>query len=184
MNLMPKFALGFWNAWLLCVPWVIMGGVVAVLRKDVARRMSDMTGYSAKEKLVTVAASFAPYPFMAVAVWTPLSSIGGLLILGLVLWVMGTAAFFSTVYVFANAPLDQPLQVGLYRVSRNPLYISAACVFLGICLATSSLVLFGIFIVLLVLQHFMVLAEERACTRKYGEPYVAYARKVPRYLGW
>jgi len=71
MPLTPKLAFGFWNAWLLCVPWVLAGGLVATLRKGLARRMSDMTGYSGKEKLVTVAASLVPHPFMAVATWTP-----------------------------------------------------------------------------------------------------------------
>jgi protein-S-isoprenylcysteine O-methyltransferase Ste14 len=146
--------------------------------------MSDMTGYSAKERLVTVAASLAPYPFLGVTIWTPIASTRALLISGLALCAMGTAAFFSTLYVFADAPVERPIQAGLYRVSRNPLYVSAACMFLGICLATSSLILGGIFVVLLVLQHFMILAEERACARKYGESYVAYARQVPRYLGW
>jgi protein-S-isoprenylcysteine O-methyltransferase Ste14 len=184
MQLTPKLALGFWNAWLLCVPWLLIGGVVAAWRKDVARRMSDMTGYGAVEKLVTVAASLAPYPFIGVAVWTPIASTGALLISGLVMCAMGTVAFLSTLTVFAHALKDQLLQAGLYRVSRNPLYASAACVFLGICLATGSLVLCGIFVVLLVLQHFMILAEERACTRKYGESYMVYARRVPRYLAW
>jgi hypothetical protein len=30
----------------------------------------------------------------------------------------------------------------------------------------------------------MILAEERACTRRYGSEYLVYARKTPRYLGW
>ena len=54
---------------------------------------------------------------------------------------------------------------------------------LGICLVTANAVLFGILVMLLVLQHFMILAEERACQRKYGATYVQYARTVPRYLG-
>ena len=62
--------------------------------------------------------------------------------------------------------------------------MSAALGFLGVCVSTRSPVLAAILVVLLVLQHAMILAEERACTRKYGEAYVAYARTVPRYLGW
>lgn len=71
---------------------------------------------------------------------------------------------------------------GPYRLSRNPLYVSVGLVFLGICLATANVVLSGILVLLLVLQHFMILAEERACLQTYGALYARYAETVPRYL--
>jgi protein-S-isoprenylcysteine O-methyltransferase Ste14 len=164
------------------VPLLIPGVFVAAIRKDVAKRMSDMTGYSAKEKVVTMAASIAPYPFVVFTLWTPFTKAKALLGCGIALYLIGIAALLGTVYVFANTPADQPIVAGPYRLSRNPLYVSAGLVFLGICLATANPVLFGILAVLLVLQHFMILAEERACQRRYGAHYAQYAGKVPRYL--
>jgi protein-S-isoprenylcysteine O-methyltransferase Ste14 len=136
------------------VPLLVSGGLVAAIRKDVAKRMSDMTGYTAKEKLFTVAASLTPYLFALWTLWTPFTKSKTLLACGIPVYLTGMAAFLATIYV----------------------------VFLGVCLATANAVLSGILVLLLVLQHFMILAEERACRNKYGVPYAQYAERVPRYL--
>jgi protein-S-isoprenylcysteine O-methyltransferase Ste14 len=179
-----RLTLAFWNAWLLCVPMVLSGGVSTCLRRDLARRLSDMTGYTPRERMFTVIASMLPYPFMVLAVFTPFAPPGLLFAAGLLVATLGNAGFAMTLFVFARGSSDQPLRTGPYRISRNPLYVSAALVFLGVCVSAGSLLLAAILAVLLAFQHAMILAEERACTRKYGEPYIAYARNVPRYLGW
>jgi len=162
---------------------VLSVGVATALRGDLARRLSDMTGYTPRERAFTVAASLLPYPFMVLAIFTPFAPTGLLFVAGLLVAMLGNASFAATLFVFAGSSSDQPLRAGPYRVSRNPLYVSAALVFLGVCVSTSSLLLAAILAVLLLLQHAMILAEERACARKYGELYVAYARRVSRYLG-
>ncbi len=48
------------NAWLLAVPFLFPAFFVGIARQDVARRMADMGGYSAREKAFTIAASLAP----------------------------------------------------------------------------------------------------------------------------
>jgi protein-S-isoprenylcysteine O-methyltransferase Ste14 len=183
MNPTPTLALGFWNAWLLFSPMLIFGGIFTAWNKDVAKRLSDMAGYTSKEKLFTVVASLLPYPLMGVAVFTPLASTGVLLIPGVLLSVVGGVGLLCTLLLFKRTPTHEALQSGPYRLSRNPLYVSAALVFLGMCVATGSLVLSGILATLLVFQHFMILAEERVCKARYGAVYVAYAQRTPRYLG-
>jgi protein-S-isoprenylcysteine O-methyltransferase Ste14 len=184
MDVTPKLVLGFWNAWLLCAPMVALGMLVVLPRKELARRLSDMTDYRTAERGFTVAASLLPYLFIAAAAWTPLPEAGRWLILGLVVSALGTAGFLRTLQVFAKAPPDKLILTGPFRLSRNPLYVSAALVFLGACLATGSPLLSSMLLVSLVLQHRMILAEERACARRYGEEYAAYARNTARYLGW
>jgi protein-S-isoprenylcysteine O-methyltransferase Ste14 len=184
MNVTPRLALGFWNAWLLCAPMVALGMLFVLPRKDLAKRLSDMTDYGTVEKGFTVAASLLPYLFIAAAAWTPLPPAGPRLIAGLLVSALGTVGFFLTLQVFAKAPADQLILTGPFRFSRNPLYVSAALVFLGACLASGSPLLSSLLLVLLVLQHRMILAEERSCARRYGDEYTAYARHTARYLGW
>ena len=62
------------------------------------------------------------------------------------------------------------------------MYVSATTVFIGICLSTGSFILSGYLAVSVLLQHFMILAEERLCKEKYGRAFDDYLRKVPRYL--
>jgi protein-S-isoprenylcysteine O-methyltransferase Ste14 len=170
------------NAWLLCLPLVAGGLYLGIARKDVAKRMSDMTGYTAAEKIITISASIAPYPFMIVTAWTPFTSNKPFLVVGSIVYSFGMALLVSTVHTFVKTPIDIPVVDGLYRYSRNPLYLSATLVFSGICMATTNLVLLAILIVLFTLQHFMILAEERACRQNFGMAYERYVEKVPRYL--
>lgn len=170
------------NAWILCIPFLVPAFILGALRKEIAARMADMTGYTRREKFFTVAASLAPYPFMLITVWTPFTALRAPLYGGLLLYGVGLAGFYASILVFARTPSDQPLSRGVYRFSRNPMYVSASLVFLGICCVTANPLLFVWLAPLLLLQHFMILAEERICGEKYGPAYAEYARTVPRYL--
>ncbi len=182
MDLKPIFQIGITNAWILCVPFLVPAFFIGAWRKDIAKRMSDMTGYASKEMLVTIAASLAPYPFIITTVWTPFTSLKLLCFAGVVIYCIGIVAFYATIFVFAATPPDKPLSAGVYRISRNPMYVSAAFVFFGICTVTANFLLLACFVVILVLQHSMILAEERVCRLKYGASYQEYFEKVPRYL--
>lgn len=173
---------GFNNAWLLGVPFILPAFFVGAARKDIAKRMSDMTGYSTGEKAFTIAASIAPYPFLVATFYTPFTSLKPLFYCGIALYGIGIAAFYAAIWVIANTSPDGLFSVGVYRHSRNPMYVAASLVLFSICLVTANLLLFVYFIVLLILQHFMILAEERTCLQKYGALYQEYRDGTPRYL--
>jgi protein-S-isoprenylcysteine O-methyltransferase Ste14 len=176
------FKLSIWNAWLLSLPFFALGAFFMGMKKDIAKRMSDMTGYSTKEKFFTVLSSLAPYPFMIATAWTPFTTMLPLLCLGIVLYIIGMASFAVSLKVILETPQDEPFRSGPYRFTRNPLYVSATIVFIGICLATANIMLAGYLIIAVLLQHFMILAEERICREKYGMAFENYLKKVPRYL--
>lgn len=178
---MAIFERGIWNAWLLSLLFMVVPlFALAVFgragkKKEIAKRMSDMTGFTLKEKIFTVLASAAPYPFMLATVWTPFTATRPLLYVGLLLFGASLKAIFET-------PPDQPFSAGPYRISRNPVYVGAMLVFAGICAATANVVLAGYLAVAAWLQHFMILAEERMCREKYGKFFDDYLKKTPRYF--
>lgn len=179
---MALFRLGILNAWLLSLPFFLLVTLMAGTKREAVRRMSDMAGYTAKEKIITVCASLSPYPFMIATVWAPFTSLPPLLCLGLLVYILGMALLAASINVIISTPQDKPFMAGPYRISRNPMYVSATAVFIGICLATANLVLAGYVAAMTVLQHFMILAEERICGLKYGAQFDSYRSKVPRYL--
>lgn len=151
-------------------------------KRDIAKRMSDMTGYSAREKFFTVAASIAPYPFMLVTIWTPFASIPPLVYIGVSFYIIGMIMFIVSLKVIVQTTLEEPFSSGPYRFSRNPLYVAVTIVFMGICISTANFGL-SIYLAITVLpQHFMILAEERICREKYGTAFENYLKRVPRYL--
>ena len=176
------FKLSMWNAWLLSLPFFALGVWFMGLKRDIAKRMSDMTGYSVREKLFTVEASIAPYPFMLATVWIPFTAMPSLVCIGISFYIIGMALFAVSLKVIIQTPHDEPFSSGPYRFSRNPLYVAATIVFMGICLSTANIAL-SVYLVITVLpQHFMILAEERICKEKYGAAFENYLKTVPRYL--
>ena len=71
---------------------------------------------------------------------------------------------------------------GIYRFSRNPMYVSYFVCFLGMALLTSSPLLLGVVILLQVSGHFIILSEERWCREKFGAAYEEYCLRVRRYI--
>ena len=58
---------------------------------------------------------------------------------------------------------------GLYRISRNPMYVSYFIYFLGCVLLTQSLLLLAILVAFQISTHWIILSEERWCIKKFGE---------------
>lgn len=71
---------------------------------------------------------------------------------------------------------------GLFRVSRNPMYLGVFATLLGATLHTLNplVLLAAIFIV--VVHHRIVLAEEAYLRQAFGGEYADYCRRVRRYL--
>jgi len=115
---------------------------------------------------------------------------------GLPLIVIGAAGLLWCIWNFFSAgrgtisPIDPPRHLvvrGLYRHVRNPMYVAVIMILLGEAIFFWSmpvLIEAGIFIVLANL--FVVIYEERALRRQFGESYERYleavGRWIPRYL--
>jgi protein-S-isoprenylcysteine O-methyltransferase Ste14 len=133
------------------------------------------------------------------AVWLPVRvlaqesfSIEGFRILGLIPLILGATCMLWCVYDFWNsghgtpAPIDPPKALvvkGFYRYVRNPMYIGVLSVVLGeaICFASWSIMFYGVCAGLL-FHGFVMLYEEPALSRTFGQEYQDYKRQVPRWF--
>jgi protein-S-isoprenylcysteine O-methyltransferase Ste14 len=83
-------------------------------------------------------------------------------------------------------PLDPPKKLvveGPYRIVRNPIYWGVGSVILGEAAIFHSVVLTELAAVFVVgVVVFVLLVEEPALRRKFGEEYEEYCRRVPRWL--
>jgi protein-S-isoprenylcysteine O-methyltransferase Ste14 len=113
---------------------------------------------------------------------------------GLVPLVLGTVGLLWCVrdfYVSGRgtlAPWSPPQNlviVGLYRYSRNPMYISVLVVLIGWTVCYWSGWLLGYTLLIAVLFHLrVVFAEERWLARIHGDQWDIYRRSVPRWIGF
>ena len=72
---------------------------------------------------------------------------------------------------------------GIYRATRNPMYLGALVFFVGFALAMrSGWLLVAVPAVAIALQKLAIEPEEAYLTRRFGEAYLAYCAKVRRWL--
>jgi protein-S-isoprenylcysteine O-methyltransferase Ste14 len=137
-----------------------------------------------------------------VAVYLPLSLVPNrgvtshefLVAAGIVLLGIGGGIYAWCVWDFAAfgrgtpLPLDAPKRLvvtGLYRATRNPMYIGVICVILGwaAVFAAGRLLAYAA-VVGLCCHLFVVLFEEPRLRRSFGAEYARYCLQVPRWLPW
>ena len=72
---------------------------------------------------------------------------------------------------------------GIYQITRNPMYLGLAIVYLGLsCLIGNwwNMILFPF--LLLLVQQYIIKREEKYLDRRFGKEYADYKHKVRRWL--
>lgn len=102
--------------------------------------------------------------------------------LGVVLFIFGIMLFGLSTYSFEKYSIDRVSVNGMYRFSRNPMYISYFIYFLACVLLTKSWTLFIVLIAFQISAHWIILSEERWCIEEFGSEYIEYMNRVRRYF--
>jgi protein-S-isoprenylcysteine O-methyltransferase Ste14 len=112
---------------------------------------------------------------------------------GLPLLATGTAGLLWCVRDFyvrgrgTLAPWSPPRRlvvVGLYRFSRNPMYVSVLLILFGWAATTATAGLYAYAVVIAIAFHVRVVyGEEPWLARTHGEAWLAYVQTVPRWIG-
>lgn len=72
---------------------------------------------------------------------------------------------------------------GMYRLSRNPMYVSLVIVYLGIaCWINSIWILLFLIPVLVVVNRGIIKREEHYLEKKFGDEYLQYKSEVRRWI--
>lgn len=72
---------------------------------------------------------------------------------------------------------------GIYRVSRNPIYLADVLLLLAWAVHVGNLLALGwVVVFVVVLQQTQIAAEEAALAQRFGESYAAYRRQVRRWI--
>ena len=179
MSAIPVFQIGVWNAWILAIVLLLCVFLPDLIFKDFIKKIGR---HDEAEKITTfmrilffillICATFLPLKLGTVWFYTGIS----IYLLGLIIGIIAIANVAST-------PLGKPFTKGVYRYSRNPMYLCMIIIFVGIGIASASwfyLLLSAIFIVM---THFTVVVEERLTIGKLGDAYREYMKRTPRWIG-
>ena len=102
----------------------------------------------------------------------------------MLVYVFGLALVLMFSISFGTAPLGQPLDKGIYAISRHPSYMGFFLAYLGAGIACASWIFLTCALVWIVSWHFGVVEEERMLLEKHGDPYLQYMRRTPKWIGF
>ena len=91
----------------------------------------------------------------------------------------------SAVRAAADVDMERPDKLvlgGPYALSRNPMYLAATLVYVGIALVLNAAWPLLLLPVVLLATHVVVVREERSLERRFGNAYRTYKTAVRRYL--
>ena len=80
-------------------------------------------------------------------------------------------------------PASQLVTSGIYRWTRNPMYLGMALIYLGVAILLNSLAALILLVpVLAIIQSQVIAREEAYLERAFGNEYVAYKRRVRAWI--
>lgn len=113
------------------------------------------------------------------------------MMIGLAAMLIGAAVNFSGAGLFLHSrtaiiphkPASHLVTTGIYRWTRNPMYLGIAVLYCGVALVFDSLLALVLLpIVLLVIQTQVIAREEAYLERAFGEEYRVYKSRVRRWI--
>jgi protein-S-isoprenylcysteine O-methyltransferase Ste14 len=183
MEWMPVMKLGWLNGWLLLgFFYLVFGVLMLVFPKQIVAKLYRVSGWGKNHRLIWFAGKPFSLACLAIIIFTPLKIGKGIFFIGNVIFLLGFIAMMISLFNYRNTPADQPVTQGLYRISRNPQWMSLAIMFLGTSFAIGSWTAVVLLLIAGIFYHFRILGEEKACLDSYGETYANYLKSVPRYF--
>lgn len=100
--------------------------------------------------------------------------------------VLGLLAFraaHTTVNPLHPEKASALVSTGVYRITRNPMYVGMLCLLLAwAAFLAHPAALLGPLLFVLYITRFQIIPEERILQARFGEPYVEYMKQVRRWI--
>lgn len=81
-----------------------------------------------------------------------------------------------------NEPSDTLITSGIMGRVRNPLYLSVLLIYIAVLLLSISIISIGFFIIIFLVYNRMVNYEEKKLEKMFGNEFLEYKKKVPKWI--
>jgi protein-S-isoprenylcysteine O-methyltransferase Ste14 len=188
VTLIPAFEIGVWNAWILWVlvflSMILPDFFMSREAKERTKRATQFVPVTGIKKALVYSTHMVIMPAAAIySIFLPLKIGTAWLYVGLPIFALAIVMTVMITISFATSPADKPVTRGFYRISRNPIYLSAALMYLGIGIACASWVLLLCAVLWIVFFSIAIPTEERSLIAQYGDAYRDYMKRTPRWIG-
>lgn len=168
--------------WLLIPLLLIRYGVLGLLNKTALKRAAFFPPMAGNEKSAYMIYQISTLFLLIYPFFLKVRTGGTLFFIDIAVYGLGIIVYIASAISFASPEKNGINQNGLYRISRNPMYIGYFIYFLGCVMLTGSVELFVALVIFQISAHWIILSEERWCINEFGESYISYMKHVRRYL--
>jgi len=186
VSLIPAFELGLWNAWIFVLSFLslfIGWHILDHLRGKKGSSRPDKPPFNEKEEKLYGISQLAIWASNIYSVFLPLKLNTGWFYAGLSIFLLGMVFTFLAGISLDATPMDRPATKGLYRISRNPIYLGCFLIYIGIGIACASWLFLLLTAIWMVLYDVLIAPEERWCLERYGGAYREYMNRTPKWIG-
>ena len=179
----PDFEIGIWNAWIFIIPLIFywFGGIKFLFSK----RISESPPLKKrKDRVISQILVFAMFFSFFYSIFVPLKLETIWFFIGLIVYLCGMILINITMINFATTPIDKPVTKGVYRYSRNPMFIGFFLVYGGIAITCTSLLYMLLTILFILIVNYLSSIEEAITLSHYGKPYKDYMERTPKWIGF
>ncbi len=128
--------------------------------------------------LILLVILFTGHSFSQESITDMLFEMSGLFLLS----ICSLGRLWALMYISGNKRREL-ITEGPYSMVRHPLYVFSLIGAFGIGLASENLLVLGLVVAFYLLYYpFTIMAEERKLTNKFGDTYLEYMRRTPRFL--
>jgi len=171
------------SAFFTVIPIIIIRYLLlSILNKEALGRAAFFAPLAGRERIAYWVYQATTLFILADLILLKIRIDSGWFYVGLIIYGLGLVLYAVSMIDYARPKANGINLNGLYRVSRNPMYISYFICLFGCVLMAYSWTLLALLIIFQISSHWIILSEERWCIKKFGEEYISYMGKVRRYI--
>ncbi|MEG0277236.1 MAG: isoprenylcysteine carboxylmethyltransferase family protein [Coprobacillus sp.] len=168
------------NAFVVIIPLLLIRyGLPLFYDKSALVRASHYPTFPREREIFLVIYQLCTCLLLIIPFFLKISSYS---IIGISIYTLGIIILIVSTIHFSKPNSQNLNSNGIYRLSRNPMYVGYFIYFLGCVFMTESILLFIVLMLFQISCHWLILEEEKWCINKFGNQYIEYMKKVRRYF--
>lgn len=179
---MFEFNFSIENGWILSLIFLLISYVPMIFGGKGAKRLVDFSWMNRKGKQLSILIMVLFIFILVAPVFLEITDKPVLLILGFVFFTIGCIFILISYLNYFTTPLGKLITKGMYKISRNPIYVFSLVAMIGIVILFESFLMGFLLLIFSIIQHPIIREEERFCENNFGEEYEMYKIHTRRYL--
>ena len=171
------------SAFVMVIPIIIIRyALLSMLNKEALARAAYFAPLAGRERIAYWVYQVTTLFILGDLIFLKIRFDSDWFYIGIIVYGIGLILYAVSMVDYARPKTNGININGLYRISRNPMYIAYFICLLGCVLISNSWTLFILLMIFQISSHWIILSEERWCIKKFGEEYIRYMNKVRRYI--